>query len=173
MRQSVIDSLVVLQCVRKAESELAFERMTSFAARRAPLAKPVAMSAIVAPTPLRRAVRVAAPAKARRGDPHGSAVFCGSSARLAPAPLLVCHPRALGPPAHLASLPARVLTRYRRAAEQARRGAVCAAAAPAAAGAAKAEKPLNIVFVSAEVAPWSKTGGLGDVVRGRTGAPLS
>jgi granule-bound starch synthase len=26
--------------------------------------------------------------------------------------------------------------------------------------------PLNIVFVSAEVAPWSKTGGLGDVVGG-------
>jgi hypothetical protein len=50
---------------------------------------------------------------------------------------------------------------------------VCAAAAPAAAGAAKAEKPLNIVFVSAEVAPWSKTGGLGDVVRGQTGVPLA
>ena len=29
----------------------------------------------------------------------------------------------------------------------------------------KAAKPLNLVFVSAEVAPWSKTGGLGDVVR--------
>jgi len=29
---------------------------------------------------------------------------------------------------------------------------------------AKAEKPLKIVFVSTEVAPWSKTGGLGDVV---------
>lgn len=27
-------------------------------------------------------------------------------------------------------------------------------------------KALNIVFVSAEVAPWSKTGGLGDVVGG-------
>ena len=27
-----------------------------------------------------------------------------------------------------------------------------------------AEKPLKIVFVSAEVGPWSKTGGLGDVV---------
>lgn len=26
--------------------------------------------------------------------------------------------------------------------------------------------PLNIVFVSAEVSPWSKTGGLGDVVGG-------
>lgn len=25
--------------------------------------------------------------------------------------------------------------------------------------------PMNLVFVSAEVAPWSKTGGLGDVVR--------
>eukprot|EP00891_Asterochloris_glomerata_P004602 jgi/Astpho2/4602/e_gw1.00067.54.1_t len=29
-----------------------------------------------------------------------------------------------------------------------------------------AEKPLKIVFVSAEVGPWSKTGGLGDVVGG-------
>uniref|UniRef100_A0A7S0MWB4 Starch synthase, chloroplastic/amyloplastic n=1 Tax=Pyramimonas obovata TaxID=1411642 RepID=A0A7S0MWB4_9CHLO len=28
----------------------------------------------------------------------------------------------------------------------------------------KADKPMNIVFVSTEVAPWSKTGGLGDVV---------
>jgi len=28
----------------------------------------------------------------------------------------------------------------------------------------QAERPLDIVFVSAEVAPWSKTGGLGDVV---------
>lgn len=28
----------------------------------------------------------------------------------------------------------------------------------------QAETPLDIVFVSAEVAPWSKTGGLGDVV---------
>jgi len=28
----------------------------------------------------------------------------------------------------------------------------------------KAEKPMKIVFVSTEVAPWSKTGGLGDVV---------
>ena len=28
----------------------------------------------------------------------------------------------------------------------------------------QASTPLDIVFVSAEVAPWSKTGGLGDVV---------
>ena len=30
----------------------------------------------------------------------------------------------------------------------------------------KADNPLRIVFVSAEVGPWSKTGGLGDVVGG-------
>ena len=29
---------------------------------------------------------------------------------------------------------------------------------------AKASKPMKIVFISTEVAPWSKTGGLGDVV---------
>ena len=31
-------------------------------------------------------------------------------------------------------------------------------------GVGQAQTPLDIVFVSAEVAPWSKTGGLGDVV---------
>ena len=32
------------------------------------------------------------------------------------------------------------------------------------AGVGEAQTPLDIVFVSAEVAPWSKTGGLGDVM---------
>ena len=36
----------------------------------------------------------------------------------------------------------------------------------------KAAKPMSIVFVSAEVAPWSKTGGLGDVVRNLGVQPL-
>ena len=29
---------------------------------------------------------------------------------------------------------------------------------------AQADNPLDTIFVSSEVAPWSKTGGLGDVV---------
>lgn len=36
-----------------------------------------------------------------------------------------------------------------------------------------AEKPLKIVFVSAEVGPWSKTGGLGDVVGEREPGAVS
>ena len=36
-----------------------------------------------------------------------------------------------------------------------------------------AEKPLKIVFVSAEVGPWSKTGGLGDVVGKREPGAVS
>jgi hypothetical protein len=35
----------------------------------------------------------------------------------------------------------------------------------------KSTTPLKIVFVSAEVAPWSKTGGLGDVVRALAAQP--
>jgi len=50
-----------------------------------------------------------------------------------------------------------------------RRSTVAAAAAEKVAKpVAKTDKPLNIVFVSTEVAPWSKTGGLGDVVRSRS-----
>ena len=35
---------------------------------------------------------------------------------------------------------------------------------PAKKGAAQTDNPIDTVFVSSEVAPWSKTGGLGDVV---------
>ena len=46
-------------------------------------------------------------------------------------------------------------------------GAVCAVAnldTAALLAEKKTARPMNLVFVSAEVAPWSKTGGLGDVV---------
>jgi hypothetical protein len=52
---------------------------------------------------------------------------------------------------------------------QARVARVPVCSAVAAGSDVKAEKPLNVVFVSAEVAPWSKTGGLGDVVRALPG----
>jgi granule-bound starch synthase len=43
--------------------------------------------------------------------------------------------------------------------------AVASPVAPAqSAAGSKATKPMDIVFISAEVAPWSKTGGLADVV---------
>ena len=54
-----------------------------------------------------------------------------------------------------------------------RRRAGVAAAAPspppegaAAGGGEETPRPMNLVFVAAEVAPWSKTGGLGDVLGG-------
>lgn len=48
------------------------------------------------------------------------------------------------------------------------RGALaCARAAqPSGPPVVKTNAPMNVVFISAEVAPWSKTGGLGDVVGG-------
>lgn len=55
------------------------------------------------------------------------------------------------------------LPQLHRNAGHRRGGPACAIPAVLAAALASAEKPLNIVFVSAEVAPWSKTGGLGDV----------
>jgi granule-bound starch synthase len=43
--------------------------------------------------------------------------------------------------------------------------AVASPSAPVAPSAgSKTTKPMDIVFISAEVAPWSKTGGLADVV---------
>jgi Starch synthase catalytic domain len=41
-----------------------------------------------------------------------------------------------------------------------------AIAQPAAPATAKTDNPLTLCFVAAEVSPWSKTGGLGDVVGG-------
>lgn len=60
-----------------------------------------------------------------------------------------------------------VKSRAPRNAGQPRPSTAMAAIPPVLAAAlASAEKPLKIVFVSAEVAPWSKTGGLGDVAGG-------
>lgn len=56
------------------------------------------------------------------------------------------------------------LLRSRRAATQ--RPVIKSEAATFTSESNKAAKPLRIVFVSAEVGPWSKTGGLGDVVGG-------
>lgn len=53
-----------------------------------------------------------------------------------------------------------------REVESVARGASLVTRAAEIAADAKTTKPLNVVFVSTEVAPWSKTGGLGDVVGG-------
>ncbi|GLI58561.1 hypothetical protein VaNZ11_000308, partial [Volvox africanus] len=59
-------------------------------------------------------------------------------------------------------------TAAERMAAAATAGAAATPAAPplggAAAGPSRAERPRDLVFVTAEVAPWSKTGGLGDVM---------